>query len=301
MRTTTLLAIVVSSTVLGLTACGDASGTSASNYHKAAYDDTTSTDPTAGAADQTPPAVDPGAPPPAPTTGSTPAADGSFKATVDVTTPTADMGATSQAITVTITPAMAFKGDVVLSVTGLTPGVTAKFDKSTVSVTDTAAVTTKLTLVTDFATQADTLPLMVTATSGKLSSTAPVNFKVNPQITFNIPVNIAKMEAAGTTLIDAYGTTFGKAPVAIPSPKDGSAIVMKVVNLDGTAHEIHGNGAAQTISGITSTASLPHGTGTIATGATDTVARNLKAGQTYNGYLHGEAGGTGASFAVVVK
>ena len=301
MRTTTILALVASTSVLALAACGDASGTSASNYHKAAYDDTTSSDPTAGAADQAPPSTDPGAPPPAPTGGSTPAQDGSFKATVDLAAANADLGTTSKDITVTVTPAMGFKGDVVLTVTGLTPGVTAKFDKSTVTVTDTAPVTAKLNLVTDYVSQADTLPLVVTATSGKLTSTAPVNFKVNAQLTFNIPLNIAAMEAAGGGITDAYGKTFGAAPIAIAAPKDGSPIVVKVINLDSVPREIHGNGSGQAIAGVTSTASFPHGTGLLQPNATDTVARNITAGNTYNGYLHDIGAGKGTGFAIVVK
>ena len=57
MRTTNILALVVSTSVLALgvlSGCGDASGTSQSNYHKANYDDTSDTDPTAGKADQQP-------------------------------------------------------------------------------------------------------------------------------------------------------------------------------------------------------------------------------------------------------
>lgn len=299
MRTTTLLALVVSTSVLALAACGDASGTSASNYHRAAYDDTSSSDPTAAPADQTPPAKDPSTPPPAPTGSSTPAADGSFKATVDVTATSADLGtAAKDTITVTITPAMGFKGDVVLSVTGTTPGVTAKFDKSTVTIADTNPVTAKLNLSADYITQADTLPLMVTATSKGQTSTAPVNFKVNALLTFMIPSNIAGMATAGSTaIVDAYGKDFGKTPVAIPAPKDGSPISLKVLNTDTVPHEIHGNNAGQTLSGIQSTGMFPHGVGNIAPNATDTVVRNLTAGNTYNGYLHAE---NTAGFAFVV-
>ncbi len=301
MRTTNILALVVSTSVLALAACGDASGTSASNYHKAAYDDTTGSDPTAGAADQTPPATDPGAPPAQPTGGSTPAQDGSFKATVDVAATNADLGTASKdTITVTVTPAMGFKGDVILSVTGTAAGVTAKFDKTTVSITGTAPVTAKLNLSADYVTQADTLPLVVTATSGKLTSTAPVNFKVNSQLTFNIPLNIAAMEAAGGGITEAYGKTFGAAPIAIPAPKDGSPIAVKVINLDGVPREIHGSGGGQAVGGITSTASFPHGVGLVQPNATDTVTRNITAGNTYNGYMHDIGAGKGTGFAIMV-
>jgi len=293
MRTTNILALVVSTSVLALgvlSGCGDASGTSQSNYHKANYDDTSDTDPTAGKADQQPPGTDPSAPPTQPSGGSTPAMDGSFKASVDINATSADLGTASKdTITVTVTPAMGFKGDVVLSVTGVTPGVTAKFDKSTVTIADTNAVTAKLNLSADYVTQADTVALVVTATSKGQTSTAPVNFKVNSLLTFVIPANINAMATAGSTaIVDAYGKDFGKTPVAIPAPKDGSPISLKVLNGDTIAHEIHGNGSGQTLSGIASTASLPHGTGTIAANATDTVVRNLTGGNTYNGYLHGE-------------
>ncbi len=289
MRTTTIHALVVSTSILALAACGDASGTNTSNYHPAAYDDTTGSDPTAGAANQAPPATDPGAPPPAPTTGGTPAQNGTFKATVDIAATNTDLGTTSKdVITVTVTPAMGFKGDVTLSVTGLPPGVTAKFDKTTVSITDTAPAIAKMTLSADVLTSAATLPLVVTATAGTQTSTVPVNFKVNAQLTFTIPPNIAAMAAAGTAVVDAYGKDFGKTPAAIPAPAGGTPIVVKIINGDSVAHEIHGNGSGQTLSGIASTASFPHGTGTVAAGATDTVARNLTAGNTYNGYLHGE-------------
>lgn len=300
MRTTNILALVVSTSVLALAACGDASGTNASNYHKAAYDDTTGSDPTAGAADQAPPATDPSAPPAKPTGGSTPAQDGSFKATIDIAATATDLGTTSKdTINITVTPAMGFKGDVVLSVTGATAGMTAKFDKTTVSITDTAAVTAKLNLSADYVTQADTVALVVTATSKGQTSTVPVNFKVNPLLTFMIPPNINAMATAGSTaIVDAYGKDFGKTPIAIPAPKDGSPISLKVLNSDTIAHEVHGNGSGQTLSGIASTASLPHGVGTVAANATDTVVRNLTAGNTYNGYLHGE---NTAGFAFVVK
>jgi hypothetical protein len=290
-----------------LAACGDASGNSSQNFRNAQTngsdlpgtpDDSSSTDPTAGRNNE-PPAnmgANPATPPAAPMTPSTPAMNGTFTAAVDNTTPAVDMGK-QIVLTVTITPAMGFTGTVNLDVTGLpATGVTAKFDNAAPSITGTTPATAKLTLDVAYAAQANTIPIKIEAKSGTQTSTAMANFKINGQFTMEIPLNIAALKTAG------YDPTFGT-PVPLTAPADGTDIVVKVINLDSTSHIVHGNGAGQTVNGVASTASLPHGsTATALTQNTvDPTNRVAKAGQTYNGYMHDLGSGSGTGFVIQVK
>jgi hypothetical protein len=307
MRNLLVLAIVGVG-ALGLAACGDASGTSSGNFRNAQTngsdlpgtpDDSSQTDPTAGRNNE-PPAnggANPAAPPPAPSTPSTPAMNGTFTASVDNNAPAINLG-TQQVLNVTITPAMGFTGTVNLDVTGLpAAGLTAKFDNAAPSISGTTPATAKLTIVADLGAQADTLALKIEAKAGTQTSTAAVNFKINPQFQMEIPLNIAALKTAG------YNPQFGNMGAPFTAPKDGSDIVVKVVNLDSTAHIVHGNGAGQTVNGVASTASLPHGSTATALNQNDVDPTNrvAKAGQTYNGYMHDLGSGSGTGFVIQVK
>jgi hypothetical protein len=307
MRNLLVLAIVGVAS-FGLAACGDASGNTSQNYRNAQTngsdlpgtpDDSSSTDPTAGRNNE-PPAnggADPTTPPAAPMTPSTPAMNGTFTASVDMTTPAVDLGK-QVVLTVTITPAMGFTGTVNLDVTGLpATGVTAKFDNAAPSITGTTPATAKLTLDVAFGAQADTLPIKIEAKSGTQTSTAMANFKINGLFTMEIPLNIAALKTAG------YDPQFGNMGAPFTAPKDGSDIVVKVVNLDSTSHIVHGNGAGNAVNGVTSTASLPHGSTTTALtqNTVDPTNRVAKAAQIYNGYMHDLGSGSGTGFVIQVK
>ena len=233
-----------------------------------------------------------------------PAQDGTFAATVDNAAPTADLGMTAT-LKVTVTPAMGFTGQVDLDVTGLPATVTAKWDMQTPTISDTTPAVANVTLTAGVTAQADTLPIVVTAKShakSTIASTANVNFKINPQITVAIPLNFSAMMLATSQsgIAPLWGPAFGAGAAPLTAPKDGSAIVVKMTNLDSTAHEIHGNNSAVTSAARRATASFPHGVGLLQQGQTDSVNRSIKAGNTYNGYLHDLGATSSTGFVVQV-
>ena len=232
-------------------------------------------------------------PPPAPTS---PGTSSRIAVALSTTTPATDLG-TSVDITVTVTPTSGFTGQATLAATGLPAGVTATFTPASLTLNTTPA-TAKMTVMVPYTTLPSPVggssAIVVKATSGAAEATANANFKVVPRVTLTIPINTAALLKAGggSRFLDTWGgPTFGANAVPLQT-QAGNGITFVVKNLDSVAHEIHGNGG------------FAHGSAKVAPGGTDPKVRVLDpaaANISANGYIHGEANGTAASFKVLVN
>jgi len=300
MRNALLLAIVGLATV-SLLACGDASsstGIQRSRAPKAIPADGDDVDHDPSDVDET---TDPGnpnatTPPPAPSTPGT--AAGELGVTLSSATPAADLGTTTE-ITVTVEPKAGFTGAAALTVTGLPTGATGVFTPASVTLA-TTPVTAKLVVTVPFSATPSAAgtgtAIVVKAASGAISATANANFKVNPKVTFTIPVNADALRAAGgVRYVDTWaGPTFGTQPAAL-NTQAGNGIVFVVKNNDSVPHVVHGsNGFAHG-----STAVL-NGVAGILPGTVDPLNRTLNVGANASGYLHEGANTTSMSFRVSV-
>jgi hypothetical protein len=229
-----------------------------------------------------------------------PTSTGEF--TLTLGTPALEVGlGDSVEIPVTVTMAEEFNGDVDLGVTGLTPGVTVEtVTLATASDHAEKTTTTKLVVsasVTSFVTPKDTtVPITVTATSGKATATAPATFKVLPKVTLYIPMNVqALYQAAGGPLRPEWGEAFG--PNNQPMRTQvGNGIAVTVFNRDSKAHILHGPGGA-----------FPHGefNGGIQPNSYEMKngaprVRTMNVGNSAVGYIHGEPNSTNAQWKMVV-
>jgi hypothetical protein len=295
MRNALLLAIVGIATV-SLFGCGDASSSTGIQRNRApkaipAEGDDVDHDPSD--VDET---TDPGnpnatTPPPPPATPGTVA--GELGVTLSSAVPAADLGTTTE-VTVTVEPKAGFTGAAALTVTGLPTGATGVFNPASVTLA-TAPVTSKLTITVPYTAVPSAAgtgtAIVVKAASGAIAATANANFKVNPKVTFNIPVNADALRAAGgVRYVDTWGgPSFGTAPAPL-STQAGNGIVFVVKNNDSVGHIVHGsNGFAH---GSTATPIPP--------GGTDPLARTLNVGANASGYLHEGANTTSMSFRVTV-
>lgn len=221
-------------------ACGDASD-SAGNQRTPVIIGSDG-DPEIGDKDPSTPNPDNGVTPPPPS--SMGESTGQIGAALTSTTPLVDLGKTMDD-TVTITPMNNFTGMVTLAVSGLPTGVTAVFDPTSVNVTSgpaTAKIT--YTVANTAALSKDPVAITVTATSGAATATANANFKVNPQLTFNIPVNMKALQMAGG-LSDLWaGKEFGATPTALAIPSTITGITVLVYNADSTPHIFHTEGGS---------------------------------------------------------
>ena len=233
------------------------------------------------------------APPPAPTS---PGTSSQIAVALSTATPSADLG-TSVAIDVTVTPKAGFTGQATLAATGLPTGVTATFAPASVTL-GTAPMIAKMTVMVPYTTVPSPVggasAIVVKATSGAAEATANANFKIVPRVTLTIPINTAALLKAGggSKFLDTWGgPTFGANAVPLQT-QAGNGITFVVKNLDSVAHEIHGNNG------------FAHGSAKVEPGGTDTKVRVLDpkvANISANGYIHGEANGTAASFKVMVN
>lgn len=192
-------------------------------------------------------------------------------------------------VQVTIAP-QGFSGTVNLAVSGLATGVTGAFNPSSVSVSGTTGATSMLTLTTLESVLPAATPFTVTATSGSTSATAAPSLNVLPQITIEIPTNVAALAGTGgTPSTDA----FGNYPITINAPANfgtNNPIVVKFVNNDSAPHCIHASNATQ---------GFPHDSVTngvcntpMSQGDTDKTAHNINTKGSYTFYLHDEGNTT---------
>ena len=161
-------------------------------------------------------------------------------------TPLVDLGASLED-TVTITSKDGFTGSVALAAEGLPSGVTATFTPASVDLTATAPATAKIKYTVDAMAALSTSPVAITvkATSGTQSATANANFKVNPQITMMIPLNMGALQAAspGTTFSDKWGgAAFGATPTPFKIPAGMTGVNVQFYNADSVQHVVHANG-----------------------------------------------------------
>lgn len=188
-------------------------------------------------------------------------------------------------VQVTIAP-QNFTGTVNLAVSGLSTGVTGAFNPTSVSVTGTTGATSMLTLTTLESVIPATTPFTVTATSGSSTANSAPSLVVMPQITIQIPTNVAaKAGTSGNPSTDA----FGNYPIVINAPANfgtNAPIVVKFLNNDSSPHCIHASNATQ---------GFPHDAVTngvcntlMQKGQFDQTAHNVNTKGSYTFYLHDE-------------
>lgn len=287
-----LLVALVSTAALLAINCGGADESS-NDLQGGALPDDPSELPGAAADPDSPANPNTSTPPPAPTT---PGTSSQIAVALSTATPSADLG-TSVEVDVTVTPKAGFTGQTSLVATGLPTGVTATFAPASLML-GSAPVVSKMTVMVPYTTLPSPIggasAIVVKATSGSAEATANANIKVVPRVTLTMPINTAALLKAGggSKFLDTWGgPTFGANAVPLQT-QAGNGITFVVKNLDSVAHEIHGNGG------------FAHGSATIAPGGTDTKVRVLDpkaANINANGYIHGEANGTAASFKVMVN
>ncbi len=221
--------------IASLAACGDASVSTAEQWHGVGG----SNPPSASSGGGAGAAADAGAPKP----GSGNPQSGSF--TVLTASPSADVELrnVTQPLLVTVAPT-GFSGAVSLSVTGLPAGVTASFDKSSVTVSGTTGASAQLTLTTKSDVISGAIKLSVVATSGATTATAPLTLNVKPVLTIAIPMNVDAMKG---TPGNASTKAFGDFPIVVSATANLSAapIVVKFLNKDSSGHCIHASNMNQ--------------------------------------------------------
>lgn len=290
MRTVLLLAASVIS--FAAVACGDAGQTNIID-HRAKGATTGTEDPNAPHDPSTSDIGDTNTTDTPPTTPDKPADPGTSAASFDVAvsnaTPATDLG-TKVSFDVTVTPKQNFTGAVTLDLTGLPTGVTHTFTPASISITGAAPV--KSTVELDVAYSAPTtpsgssVPLVVKATAGSVSSTANVNFKVNAHMTMYVPMNANALRSTNTIYRDQWGgPEFGANPKPLLTQSDNPINIL-VKNADSVPQEVH------------SGATFGHGAGLIQPGQYDQVngqtrVRKLNVGNSVNGYLHNDGATTG--------
>jgi hypothetical protein len=188
-------------------------------------------------------------------------------------------------VQVTIAP-QNFTGTVNLAVSGLSTGVTGAFNPPSVSVSGSTGATSMLTLTTLESVIPATTPFTVTATSGTNTATSAPMLTVLPQITIQIPTNVAALAGTqGTPSTKA----FGNYPIVINAPSNfGTAnpIIVKFINNDSAPHCIHASNPTQ---------GFPHDAVTngvcntlMQKGQSDQTAHNVNTKGSYLFYLHDE-------------
>jgi hypothetical protein len=300
MRTVLLLAAVGVVSMFGL-ACGDASDTDpiAARRHNAGGTEDPNAPHDPSASDVGEETGQTGAPtlPDKPSDPGTAAA--TFDLAVSNATPAADLG-TSVSLDVTLTPKAAFDSAVTLEVTGLPANVTPTFSPASLTVSGMTAV--KTTLKLDVGYTAPTtpkdgaVPIVIKATAGGATATANANFKVNAQLTLNIPMNAAALRDTKMIYRDQWGSAFGSTPQPLLTQADNPIGVL-VKNTDSVPQEIHSGNL------------FGHGVGLIQPGEFDKTSKNetrvrmLNVGNSINGYLHndGDVGGDGKGVAFQIK
>ncbi len=188
-------------------------------------------------------------------------------------------------VQVTIAP-QGFTGTVNLAVSGLSTGVTGAFNPTSVSVSGTTGATSMLTLTTLESVVPATTPFTVTATSGSATATGAPSLVVMPQITIQIPTNVAAL--AGTNG-NPSTNAFGNYPIVLTAPTNfgtNNPIVVKFLNNDSAPHCIHASNPNQ---------GFPHDTDPngvcsmlMQKGGFDQTAHNVNTKGSYLFYLHDE-------------
>ena len=207
-----------------------------------------------------------------------------FQIMTDKTSYSVELRATVQ-VQVTIAP-LNFTGTVNLAVNGLSTGVTGAFNPPSVSVSGTTGATSMLTLTTLESVIPATTPFTVAATSGTNTATSAPALAVLPQITIQIPTNVAAL--AGTSATPST-KAFGNYPIVINAPANfgtNAPIVVKFINNDSAPHCIHASNATQ---------GFPHDAVTngvcntlMQKGQFDQTAHNVNTKGSYLFYLHDE-------------
>ena len=197
-------------------------------------------------------------------------------------------------VQVTVAPKN-FTGAVTVDVTGMSAGVTFKLASATLNVSGTTGATTVLTVMT----KSDVAPalnnLMVKATSGSNSATAPLAVTVKPLITITIPTNVDALKGTGG---NPSKNAFGDFPIIITAPANiaNTPVEVKFLNKDSAPHCIHAGQAGQgfphdpTTNGVCNTLT--------ATNQFDAQKRLVTATGTYGFYLHDQGDLTEGSIKI---
>jgi plastocyanin len=165
-----------------------------------------------------------------------PAVTGSIALTLDKTTDTIRLNE-SHSYTATITPSNGFSGSVALALDNPPAGVTATFDPAAVMVsTAPVTVAVKVSVASDMATPAASVPLSIKGTSGAITSAAALGVMIPAELF----VQIAKGVTIGTAA-SPNKTAFGTYGMPVLEVAAGTKVTW--VNNDIIDHEVHSDGS----------------------------------------------------------
>jgi plastocyanin len=165
-----------------------------------------------------------------------PGQQGTITAALDKSTDTIRLNETKK-YTLTVTPAGGFTGGVTLSLDNPPAGVSAKFVPGGVNITGTSAVTAEvdISVASNFAGAAASVPLSIKAVSGAISGAANLGATVPADLFVAIP-NGVPIGTAATPNKAAFGT-YGMPVIQVAA---GTKVTW--INNDAINHEIHSDG-----------------------------------------------------------
>jgi plastocyanin len=164
-----------------------------------------------------------------------PAVTGAIAIALDKTTDTIRLNE-SHSYTATITPSNGFSGSVTLSLDNPPAGVTATFDPAALMVSSApATVAVTITVASDMATPAASVPLSIKGTSGEITSAASLGVMIPAELFVQIGkgVNIGTAAAPNKTAFGLYG---------MPVIEVAAGTKVTWQNGDTINHEIHSDG-----------------------------------------------------------
>ena len=179
-----------------------------------------------GGSAEPPPVVDAGPP----------ATSGSISLALNMATDTIRLNE-SKSYVATITPTEGFSGSVTLALDNPPAGVTATFDPAAIMVSGTTPATVNVTVsvASDMATPAASVPLSIKGTSGTISSAASLGVMIPAELLVEIAkgVNIGTAAAPNKTAFGTYG---------MPVLQVAAGTKVTWVNNDTINHEVHSDG-----------------------------------------------------------
>ena len=164
-----------------------------------------------------------------------PAVTGAIAIALDKTTDTIRLNE-SHSYTATITPSNGFSGSVTLALDNPPAGVTATFDPAALMVSDApATVAVTVTVASNMATPAASVPLSIKGTSGAITSAASLGLMIPAELYVEIAkgVNIGTAAAPNKTAFGLYG---------MPVIQVAAGTKVTWMNGDAQNHEIHSDG-----------------------------------------------------------
>ncbi len=164
-----------------------------------------------------------------------PALTGAIAIALDKTTDTIRLNE-SHSYTATITPSNGFSGSVTLALDNPPAGVSATFDPAAIMVSATpATVAVTISVASDMATPAASVPLSIKGVSGEITAAAALGVMIPAELYVQIPKGVNIGTAAAPNM-----TAFGKYGMPVIQVAAGTKVTW--VNGDTINHEIHSGG-----------------------------------------------------------